>query len=539
MPAETTASTLGQIERWFCSSRLRFGLLLLAFSLLAVIPVVVVRFLPINDYPFHLARIVILSHIDNPIFARFYSRGSFLLPNVAMDAIALPMSSLLGAELAVRVFVGLTLVVLVGGASALHYAAHRRISPWPLLAFVLLHNGIFRFGFFNYLFGLGLAFLASAIWISMRPGAARLGVAFAACTILIFCHLEAFGAFALIVSGIELADASSEWRERGVWRVVWGLGCSALPFLLTLVFFALLSPTARVAGWGIQYSAGLMTKPVSGLFSLSSGLLSLDVGSAVAVGALLFFLVRSGDLVISKRLAAASLLLLAALVLLPESLMGATYADSRLGPAAAFLAFVSFDLKTTTSSANRIAVLAVSVVLACVRTSVVTLIWLHEEKTITPIVGAFDRIEPGSTVFAVTSDPYPRLIADTAEKRRAWDPPLKHVASYAVLHAPVFVPMIWSDPTQQPLVVRTGYRSVQEFQSNNPILLIDRSDFARFAMEFDLYLKEGHRPELRPIYVLAVGRNLHLRASAPFRSVVSGDRFSLLRWTGHAGGPGT
>ena len=47
-------------------------LAIVATALLALIPIWATRYIPANDYPFHLARMVILSQLDNPIFARFY-----------------------------------------------------------------------------------------------------------------------------------------------------------------------------------------------------------------------------------------------------------------------------------------------------------------------------------------------------------------------------------------------------------------------------------------------------------------------------------
>src|SRR5580704_2460817 len=148
-------------------------LITLVIALLTLVPIFVTRYLPINDYPFHLGRMIILAQLDNPVFARFYQQGSFLLPNVGMDAVVIPLSKILGPERATRVFVEITLITMLLGAVALHWAAHRRLSAWPLLTVAVLYNGIFRFGFFNYLFGLGLAFAAAALWLTMQKGLAR------------------------------------------------------------------------------------------------------------------------------------------------------------------------------------------------------------------------------------------------------------------------------------------------------------------------------------------------------------------------------
>jgi hypothetical protein len=179
-------------------------LAVLATAIIALIPVNATRFIPSNDYPFHLARMVILAQLDNPIFAQIYQRGSLLLPNQAMDGIVVPLSKLLGPEAATRIFVELTILVTLLGTVLLHWAAHKRLSVWPLVAVALLYNGIFRFGFFNYLFGLSVALCASALWMAMKPGVLRLAAAFVASIFLMYCHLEAFGIFAVIAGSIEL-----------------------------------------------------------------------------------------------------------------------------------------------------------------------------------------------------------------------------------------------------------------------------------------------------------------------------------------------
>ena len=47
-----------------------------------------------------------------------------------------------------------------------------------------------------------------------------------------------------------------------IWAPLIGLIYSAVPFVLTLVLFALLSPTSKVVGEGFTYAPGLLTKPV-------------------------------------------------------------------------------------------------------------------------------------------------------------------------------------------------------------------------------------------------------------------------------------
>ena len=58
--------------------------------------------------------------------------------------------------------------LIAGGTVWLNRAATGRWRLWPLLAFLLLYNRIFLWGFLNYLFGIGLALVAAAAWLSLE-----------------------------------------------------------------------------------------------------------------------------------------------------------------------------------------------------------------------------------------------------------------------------------------------------------------------------------------------------------------------------------
>jgi hypothetical protein len=500
-------------------------------AFLALIPIFVTRFLPFNDYPFHLARMVILSQLNNPIFARFYMAGSFFLPNMAMDAVVVPLSSLVGPELASRAFVGLTILTILFGTFALHWAAHRRLSAWPLLAILVLHNGILRFGFLNYLFGMGLALWAAALWMLLRPGWVRFAATFISSILLIYCHMEAFCIFAVIAGSVALERAFEEWRRDSSWTVVRDLVYAASPFLLTIALFFVFSPTASVAGKGFAYAPGLGTKPVGALFSLSSGVTWLDMTSLFCVVAVFVWLAATRKIAFSRPLAFATIMMSLALFVVPDSVMGALYADVRIGPAIALLAIATFDLRANAGRAAIYSVTALILVLSVVRAATLTAVWADYSREIALIVDAVTRIEPGSTLFAATSQPYPSLVADTPERRIPWSPPLKHVASYAVLGAPVFVPMTWAEPTQQPLNVRPAYRDPYSFQGNNPRKVYDAAALPDFVKTIADKVESGQWQGLGNVYVLVVGaEGAASGATIPAVDVIAkGARFALLR----------
>ena len=175
-----------------------------------------------------------------PILARFYQQGSFFLPNIGMDAIAVPLSGLLGPEPATRIFVDLTLLTPLFGTILLHRAAHGRFSAWPLLAVLFLHNGIFRFGFFNYLFGMGLALAAAALWMVLRPGLTRSAIGLMAAILLLLVPFRGLCGFR---RGLRRGGDRARLGEPGA-ATAWArsaahLTLAAPPFVICLALFAL------------------------------------------------------------------------------------------------------------------------------------------------------------------------------------------------------------------------------------------------------------------------------------------------------------
>src|SRR4051794_41132084 len=79
------------------------------FLLASLTPLFFTHFPPLHDYAFHLARAEILKSLSSSAFLRdHYELGTFLLPNVAMDAAMLGLMKLAPVDLSGRIFVGLT-----------------------------------------------------------------------------------------------------------------------------------------------------------------------------------------------------------------------------------------------------------------------------------------------------------------------------------------------------------------------------------------------------------------------------------------------
>lgn len=188
-------------------------------------------------------------------------------------------------------------------------------------------------------------------------------------------------------------------------------------------------------------------------------------------------------------------------------------------------------------SPDRFPIFWAAVALALLRAVVLTGDWKSWEAQIAPIAAAIQKIEPGSTLFAATAEADPALIADTPARRASWQPPLKHVAAFAVLGSPVFVPMVRANPTQQPLAVRPAYWPVYLFHGQrdgegNPIRVYSRAAFARSVGQIKSNLDNRVWPDLGHVYLLLVGnKRLEPLPLPPGVSrAAQGGRFVLLRF---------
>ena len=102
--------------------------------LVSLTPLWFAQFPPLNDYAGHLARIYIFNQLNgSEIFQHMYEFTTWMIPNVIMDISILLLAKVFPFELAGRIFVALTLGVILSGVVFLNYALTRRFSLWPFL----------------------------------------------------------------------------------------------------------------------------------------------------------------------------------------------------------------------------------------------------------------------------------------------------------------------------------------------------------------------------------------------------------------------
>lgn len=464
------------------SSRRLTLTLLLAVCVVVLLPLFAATIPPLHDYPFHLARMDAIAALTGEVnHPTHYQLGSFLLPNVAMDVAALGLTAFLPVLLAGRVFLGIVLLTLLSGTVALHRAIHGRFSIWPLLAGLFMYNWIFLFGFINYLFGVGAMLWGLAVWLAMaRAGAvARVAVGTALAVAILFCHLVAFGLFAVVLAGLALTEAFAHWRDtRRVGFSV--LLVPAIPIGITFALFMLLSPTAGASGLPFLYAGWYGWKPLVSYRTLLWSIPWLNIVTIGPMAVLIAFAAWRGKFRLATFMVLPIALLFITFLIMPNNLFGGQYADARLPIAMLLIIIATVDLARV---APRPLILCTMLALSSltVRSVVIAREWHDSASIIAEYNKAFDLLPAGATLYTASVEPFPKLAYEQPAELARWHPPLKHLSSLASIGRDVFVPATWADPLQQPISVRPGDAAAKRLQVDNPFLTPTADSVAEVA----------------------------------------------------------
>lgn len=430
-----------------------FALLLVAVAT----PIFTDRLPPLADYVNHLARMHVLAAIDgDDMLARLYQVRWAVIPNLVMDILVPPLARHIDIYLAGQLFVFFTVLLLVTGPMAIHRALFGRSSPWPLVVFPFVYNGIFLFGLMNYLLGLGVALWGVAAWIATRERSVWLrgGLSAAIVLVLFFCHLFDVGLYGLTLLCLE------GWRfgrrRPAGWRAaLQDLAVFGGPFLPVPALMAA-SPTLGLSNAIMWEARG----KVDGLFTIVQ--LYGDVAdlafAAVVIGAMVWLVRR--DLV--RMHPAGWVLFVAGTVVylaMPRVLFGSWLADQRL-PVGLFFLLIGFARPVPGLGGYRTAFFAFLVGVSILRFADVQVHWRELERVNDDMRVSVALIEPGSAVLVA--------YADAPAGSEPLNQALSHSATVAVIERNALVSTLFTVPGKQILDVRPEYRSLVDAEDGDP-----------------------------------------------------------------------
>lgn len=429
-----------------------YKIVVLAFlllSILTVLPIALVEVPGLNDYSNHLARIHILTTIDDqPALQKNYLVDWALVPNLAMDAVAPFLAKFLGVFAAGKLFVAACLLLPVIGVAVLHHVLHGRPSLWPAAAFLFTYNQVFAWGFLNYLFTVGLYFLAFAGWIATRhwPHMRRLAVFSVVASILYLGHFFAFSIYGLSIVGYELWL----WRERRKTEGAPLLSKSAVDWLWVMAQFIpagiMLLMVPRWDGPTVTLYGSLTHKVIALMAPFNAyGEQSFIAVLVLAGVALLLFSKR--QLAVAPALRIPLILLTVAAVLMPYALAGNWFTDHRLPPVLAMLLVAGTRLKAPRRYLSiSLAAIGLLLFVGPLLPTIKKLQYFDAKAA--EFRQAAQMIEPGARILpvqAMRSDlPYGAAFNDF------WNA-YRHLTSLAIIDRSAFTPLLFTNPAAQPV----------------------------------------------------------------------------------------
>jgi hypothetical protein len=409
-----------------------------------------VTILPLGDYPNHLARLFIQTHIaTDPYLAEYYRLFWHFQPNLSLEAVAWLLSPFFDIYTVGRLLGVATFASLAIGLAALHRVLHGRFSPAALLPVVIVINRYFVWGSLGYLLALGAAFGAVAVWLACRERPLLqfiLGIVLA--TAVYLGHLYAFGVYAVCTVGYEARLLLPRPAARRRLTHVAAAVAQLVPAGLLLLF---LSPTAQAPE--VPQWQGLVGKLVGPVVLFPGYDLMLEAALfAVCLGLpLIAWLRGAGRFRFDFSIAIIAFALL--YVVLPDKLFSGFGADRRLLVPLAMLVMVSFDWTAISLRARTAQWLLVAI------TSIVALVnvgihWQSYERSYADLQRLTSMVEPGGRVYGVMVN---------ASGQYLPYPPLQEMVSLAVIDRSAFVPSLFVYPTNaasSPLVYTARYAPI-------------------------------------------------------------------------------
>jgi len=428
------------------------------FLALGGLPLLAARLTPLQDWPNHLARVHILNAMlhGDAFWAQFYRIGSFRVPNVALDLGIMGLMRLgAGPEAAAQLFLGITYLAFVGGVCALA-AALRSYDPGKVaLAAMLFTGGALFWGLVDYLLGIGLALTVLAAWVfaAGHPGR-RLIVAVAGTALLFYCHLVAAAVFVALLGCVGAAEGfAARPRRLG--------GLSALAGFAALIGLRALSPAGEEDLFSMVYAGGptwagmLRHKATMFGHALLGGGAATDAATVtVLLGAAVLLGVAARPRLSQVGVAAVLASLLLAL-LAPERIGTGSLLDFRLAMLPLLLAVATLRIGWRAAPWRHAGYASLAAGLG-VHAVLLGSAWRSADGAF----AAFDRLaaqfSPGGIVVMANGTALAKITFN-----QFWSPPLTSIETQAVTRH-VFVPMIFANPTQQPLALLARFEGLNQ-----------------------------------------------------------------------------
>lgn len=417
----------------------------LALTLLLCLPVLFTTYVPLVDYPNHLARTDILARYHQVFsFQKNYGLLFQPIPNLAMDLIIPPIAHFTGTILAGKLFLlGLILVYALGCyLLALQiFGYDTRAAFVPLL---FIYNSTFLMGYINYAAGVAVFLVTFALWLRWKdcwtiPRFAAFSALTSICYIFHLSSVAILGLCVLAVLILDLFTGRSKWTHFAI------SGCAALPAVSA--YLAFMHGSGQMGQMQLGTISGKLIRSLSVIRGYN---LTIDVVVVLGLVACVIYLILSRISLTAIPVALVpALLLFVAFVACPATMYTSAGADARFVWPAFILLALSFRVRVPKQ--NYTFCFTFIVALFLIRFSSIWWNWHQEDVKAGEILRMFDKLPRDAAV-------YPAFFNKGDMNAMKQNRGLEHLACYAVITRDAFVPSVFALTGQQPLVFKGLHR---------------------------------------------------------------------------------
>ena len=436
---------------------------LLALIIAALLlPILLVRYVPLVDLPGHLGRLHILwNYASDPEFQQRYEVVLKPTPNLAIDFFT-PLQAWLSMPDVARVFLVVMIIVFSTGCLMLSRTFQGSITPCAVLALFAAYNSLMFYGFVAYQFSCALSFIALSLWYRWHERwnpwqVAAFGLV---ATGVYLAHLGGFTVLALSVGFLTLIG----WihARRISWMSLIGLVPLGIPVLLYLFV-----RRKGVDETSMQWSSPLM-KLRHALILLVGYDAAVDAAVGLALVAAVVMVLYFGRIRFHRELGLLAAFFWVIFLLSPNSFLTGTDADTRFVLPASVLTLVAVQVEID-RRAGRIA-FSIAMAALLLRIAFVDWVWVRQDRLIAENVSLFEQIPRHARVYPIfTFAPESASYRISAGK---FERPLYHAISWATVNRDAIVPTTFTVPGQHSVVDRKGFW-FQEYLPADPAASFD------------------------------------------------------------------
>jgi hypothetical protein len=403
-----------------------------------LVPLWIVKYPGMVDYPNHLARCYILAHYrDNPFWQQLYYVDRSPLPNLAIDLIVTPLLGIMPLIVAGKVFLSLTAVLYVVGCSEVGRAVTGKPNWLALICAFTFYNSLLLYGFVNYIFGVGVLLCVLALWLRIRNAMTPLRFLLLCLLSMVafLAHISSIVILGVVCCTIALIDFA---RDRRFASLLIKLAWLASPIVFVGGFLKKHNGQTGTIDWGSPSE-----KLIALLAPIRSYSTAMDVVLIVVL--LLCALAMLGGSKVHSS-AIVSIVLFALLLITPKALWANTGwgADARYVVPAFMLLILSIEPRWGRWQKVALVVALAAMVL---RTGSITASWLTISQRSEQVLAMGKALPAGARIYAMSFDPG----TDTQSKL---DRGFEHVIQFWTVSNGVEVSNLFAVPGSQPLLFR-------------------------------------------------------------------------------------